>query len=143
MRDAARSRGRKHRLDPLNGLRVLRSAPFGLTIREWSARVGASDKTLRDAWIAPLFEAHGLVERASSRYRLTPLGRAVVAATENQARGEGNEEENGDADRESIEIAEITEVEEPETDSEWADIRIPEIPEQATGQDPVKAGRST
>jgi DNA repair photolyase len=89
LRDAAQSRGRKHRLDPLAGLRVLQAAPSGLTMREWAAHVGASDKTIRDAWLAPLFEPHGLVERVSSRYRITPLGRAVLAAAEHDPPPEG------------------------------------------------------
>jgi DNA repair photolyase len=87
LRGAARSRGRKQRIDPLKGLRVLRSAPIGLTMVEWSARVGASDKTIRDAWVTPLFEPHELVERAATRYRITPLGRAVLAAAEDQSAG--------------------------------------------------------
>jgi len=90
LREAAQSRGRKHRLDPLMGLRVLQASPFGLSMREWSAHVGASDKTIRDGWLAPLFEPRGLVERVSARYRITPLGRAVLVAADQNSPPEGD-----------------------------------------------------
>ncbi len=107
LRGAARSRGKKQRLDPLTGLRLLQAAPLGMTIQEWSTSVGASEKTIRDAWLAPLFLQYDLVERASTRYRITPLGRAVLAAAESEP-----PEPEGDppAHREEREIVELVEI---------------------------------
>ena len=131
LRAAGRSRGRKHRLDPVAGLRALQSAPFGLTVLEWSSRAGASDKTIRDAWLRPLFERHGLVERAATRYRITPLGRAVIAAAEDGPPDPDGTEQYGSADHhEGMEIPELPEVVESDAGDERGAIYPQEIVEQ-------------
>lgn len=140
LREAARSRGRKRRLDPLDGLRVLQSAPFGLTVLEWSSRIGASDKTIRDAWLRPLFEPHGLVERAATRYRITPLGRAVIAAAEDGPPDPDGAKQNGSpAHHEGMEILELTEVVESDADDDPSDVPLQEIAEQVEVRDPAEA----
>ena len=138
LREATRSRGRKHRLDPLDGLRVLQSAPFGLTVVEWSSHVGASDKTIRDAWLRPLLERHGLVERAATRYRITPLGRAVIAAAENEPPDPDGTKQNGSPQHhEGTEILELAEVVESDAGDKRGDIHLQEIGEQMAVRDPA------
>lgn len=138
LRDAARSLGRKHRLDPLTGLRVLLAAPFGLTMREWSVRVGASDKTIRDAWVTSLFVRYGLVERVSTRYRILPLGRAVIAAAEDgPPEPDNGKDGKGPHHRESGEIVEIAEL---DAVGDNESLRIPKLSEQATSCDSVREG---